>query len=984
MRNKSLYKDIFRTIKKSFGRFISIICLMALGTLFFVGLRLTGIDMRKTSSDFYNKHHLYDIKLTNSYGLSKSDRDLLDSYKQANKIEYSYFSDNCLMDNRTSYRIYSLSKDISTYELVNGQMPLNDNEIVLSSMLENKYQINDMIEFSKNDNDLLKIYKYKIVGFVKSGEITNKNASIGQTNIGTGQLDGFGVIKASNFKSDVYMEAKLVFNNTKELSPYDDNYDSLIVKHKDDLISLFNKQDVIRLAELKKKPQEKIDAAKKKISDARNEIDINQKKLVDASNELEKAKREVESNKKLLISNKKKIDENKSSLNNLLKVVNKGISDIELALTNPLLDNTSKTSLQKKLDDLNKQKNSISNALKKIGDNEKEIIINQKKLDEASKEIVLNEKNYYSNLFAFNSKKEEVMQEIAKNEKDLNDAQNKLDKLKLPVYDFSTREDIAGYSRYNSFAVQIEVLANVFPLVAYSIAILLSLTTMTRMVEENRLYIGTLKALGYRNWDIKKKFIYYALLAGVIGAIIGTLIGQTYIPKLIYNAYASTSTMGDLKLTFDPFYLVISIIIAMLCTVLATNVVCSKQLRENPASLLQAKPPKKGSKIFLERIAFIWKRLGFIYKVTARNLFRYKLRMLMNIIGVAGCMALLIMGFGIRDSVNGVASNQYSKYTKYDMLVIKNDDLSNDENSLLIKNINDLSDVGKSLELSYKTVHLKDNKYSASMLVSNDISKLNDFIGIYDSDNKMINFSDDGIIISEKLASLMKVKKGDTLSIKDDLNREHKLKISSIMQNYFGHYLIMNDNYYQKVFNNKVYNNAIFINVNNNSNIKDVAYNIMKNKDVKGLSDVSYLRIEIDNMMGSLNRVIIVIILLASLLAITVIYNLTNINIEERIRELSTIKVLGFYHREVTAYIYRETFILSLIGMFIGYFIGRILFLFIIDILPADYVLFDSNLYLSNIIMSASITLVIIIIIMFIVHFHLKKINMLDALKSVD
>ena len=513
---------------------------------------------------------------------------------------------------------------------------------------------------------------------------------------------------------------------------------------------------------------------------------------------------------------------------------------------------------------------------------------------------------------------------------------------------------------------------------------------MTRFVEEERGNLGLLKALGYSNREIRKKFMVYGLVSSGLGALVGTIIGHTFLPLAVFNAYTASSTFSNLRLTFSPLWTIVAFAIAIACSLLPAYWVVRKELKEVPASLFLAKVPKAGSRILLEKMDFIWKRMSFTYKVTARNLFRYKKRMLMTIFGVAGCTALLVMGFGIRDSISGLASKQFGQILHYDMIAIEKNKVSDKEKEAINKKLNS-SEIENYLPIAFenltKEASGKLEKQEVSLIATNQSDDLSKYVSLESrKNNQKIVLNDSGAVISEKFAELLGLKVGDSLTLKDDENKPVRIKVSAITEMYMGHYIFMNQSVYQKVFKKDFMTNGQLIKLKNDSvnNIQKMSAQLMQEDGIQAISQNSDLKKVIESFMYGINSVMIVLITCAILLAIVVIYNLTNINVSERIRELATIKVLGFYDREVTLYIYRETILLSFLGILVGFGLGNYFHQVIMNQLSADQIMFAPGLLWTNLLLSAAITFATTLLLALVVHFKLKAVDMLGALKSVD
>lgn len=556
------------------------------------------------------------------------------------------------------------------------------------------------------------------------------------------------------------------------------------------------------------------------------------------------------------------------------------------------------------------------------------------------------------------------------------------------AYTINDRSQIPGYEIYHSNVQRIDILANIFPVFMFFVAALVCLTTMTRFVEEERTNIGTLKSLGYSNLDVSQKFIVYSLLSSLLGVCFGAIFGYLFLPKMIFNAYGANSTLNGFKPQFNGIWLLVAAMVAVICTTLSALWTLSRNLKDCPARLLLPKAPKSGSRILLERIKPIWNRLSFKYKITARNLFRYKPRMLMTIIGVAGCTGLLVMGFGISDSLKGISQQQYGHIIRYD-LVVQQKDRATSAQSAHLNRLLDSKSVRCHAPIYWGQLNRQlgadHSQQNINLIVPQNSHDFNDYLRLQNRSTKRpIKLTNDGVVISEKLARLTDSHVGGQIKLKDSNGHWHSFKVAGISEMYMGHFLIMNQHAYRHYFKRPFTTNAQLVTLKDKGQLQSFSKQAMATHAVLGINQNVNNQRTIDNTMDSMNKVMVILIGLATLLAIVVIYNLTTINVLERMRELSTIKVLGFFDGEVTMYIYRETIILSILGIVFGYFIGAWLHHFIITTLPPINAMFDPNLYLSNFVVSALIPALITFLLALVVHRRIKRVDMLAALQSVD
>ena len=582
------------------------------------------------------------------------------------------------------------------------------------------------------------------------------------------------------------------------------------------------------------------------------------------------------------------------------------------------------------------------------------------------------------------------------------------------------RKSIESYVEYDMDASRIGNIGKVFPIFFFIIAAMVCLTTMTRMVEENRTEIGTYKALGYGKFAIVYKYIIYAASATLIGGIIGAIVGSYIFPYIIIKAYGiQFANLEHLVLKLDPFYITVSILIAVVSITMAALMSCINELRSTPASLMRPLAPKMGKKVLLERIPFIWNRLSFNMKSTIRNLFRYKKRLFMTLFGISGSCALMLVGYGINDAVKGIVYKQFGDISNYDMTVGINVEalrmkplymLSSDLTKPLSEtkeNQQMLDDYAKEeienikLELdaderidefievfqTSSTVKRKKKDYTASIFIPKEPEKLGEYINLRNrKTKKKIEISDDGILIDEKLASLIKAKVGSKITVKDSNGKKAKCKVKGIFENYTNHYIYMTQKYYESNFDTDIiYNTFISKNKDGYKEYNDKLSTDLLNRD--GIGTVTFLSTTEDtvlDMFASMDGIIMVLIVCAGILAFIVLYNLNNVNIEERKRELATLKVLGFYDGEVSGYIYRENIIITFMGIVLGFIFGRILLTFVIETAEVDAMMFARDVKFLSYAYSAMFTVLFAVIINYVMHIRLKSVDMATSLKSVE
>lgn len=576
-----------------------------------------------------------------------------------------------------------------------------------------------------------------------------------------------------------------------------------------------------------------------------------------------------------------------------------------------------------------------------------------------------------------------------------------LDKLDTYVLN---RNSIQTYVEYDQDSQRIGNIGKVVPMVFFLVAAFVSLTTMTRMVEEQRNQIGTLKALGYSKFKISLKYILYALLATLSGGMIGGYIGSKILPKIIMQAYEIMYTLGEMVTPINAGYFVSAVLLAVICVLGATIFSIYSSLASSPAMLMRPAAPKKGKRVLLEKIGFIWKHLNFSKKSTIRNLFRYKKRLFMTLFGIVGCMALLLVGFGLKDSINSVVNVQYSELRKYDMVLSvksenssqeNSDNTSNDNNGEIIKKADDVGTIVKKtngiqdcLRVQETSVQFTngDKSYTGYLNVFEESSDLSEFMVFRNRNTKKeFELSDEGVIIAEKTANKLGVKEGDTLTVKLSDVESYQVKVEKICENYVYHNIFMTEKYYKKIFGEPSYNSVyVKLTEEKKDNEEAIVTDLLKNSNITGVTYISKLKEKFNDMLGSLDIITVVLVVSAGGLAFIVLYNLNNINITERIRELATLKVLGFYDGEVCAYIYRENIFITLAGIILGMFFGSVLHKFVIETAEVDMVMFGRDISAVSFMEAALLTVLFAVIINGTMYFKLRKIDMAASLKSVE
>lgn len=625
----------------------------------------------------------------------------------------------------------------------------------------------------------------------------------------------------------------------------------------------------------------------------------------------------------------------------------------------------------------------IDEGWSKIHDGEKE-----KKESEAL--IAENEEKLAQAKEEYEQGKIDAEQEIHDGEEKIKDAQQEINKIENAQWYVQDRSALPEYVGFGDNADRIRAIAKVFPILFFIVAALISLTTMTRMVEEQRTQIGTLKALGYGKLSIAGKYLNYALLATVGGSIFGVLFGEKVFPYIIVTAYKIMYThVPDVVIPYNWEYGIMAAGAAILCTGLATLLSCYKELASQPAVLMRPPAPKQGKRVFLERIPFIWKHLSFIWKSTIRNLIRYKKRFFMTVFGIGGCMALMIVGFGLRDSIFAIGKLQYGELQLYDGMVILNTDAEEEDKKEPIEYLSSEKAVSDIMEGYSKkiTISKGEEEQEVYLSVPFDIEKNKEFQVFRNRiTKKEFEMEKNSVILTEKAAQLLDVKKGDKIMLDDKDEKQAELRVTDICENYMEHYLYISPETYREIYGENMESNTIYFKMKDfdKKGLKEIGENILSKRGALNVTYTYNIQNQLDDMLESLDIVIVVLIISAGLLAFVVLYNLNNINITERKRELATIKVLGFYDKEVSAYVFRENILLTIIGVAVGVVLGSMLHRFVIVTVEIDSVMFTRIIENISFVLSAALTCLFSFLVNAVMYFKLKKIDMVESLKSVE
>ena len=1078
----SYLKDIFREIKISLGRFLSILCIVAIGVAFFAGIKASAPDMKNSADTYFDKYNVQDIQIYSTLGLTKKDVNAIKKIKGVKSVQPTFAIDTLSQIDSTQMVIkvlsYEIDQKMNKIRVVEGRMPKRENEcLVEASSATNKlygtFHIGDTIKLKSGTDETLsktlKNTKYKIVGTCYNPNYLSYEK--GSSNIGSGTVNSFIYIQNSNVIKDYYTEVDVCVKGAKELDCYSDEYFDVVNPVLKKIKKIANKQINSRIQSYQSDLDEKKREAKNKFTDVENtlnnaqnkinsglaEIQSNELKLQNSKNQIDQGWNEYYQNIKVLdniptlqsaiaqiekgeqelpelLSQKEQVLEGIKQINikieelntNLVQIQNK-INEIDNQLNlikdipgyedkvkecteakdyligelqkveygihtcneelNNLNSNLSaiqsgidqiqegidkKTELQSQLNQLLNAQSELNNAYSTLTNGQVQYENGLSQIQNAKNELNQNIEKLTLSKAEFNIQKQDTL-------KELNDAQLEIDKMngEWIVLD---RDSHYSYRDYGACADRMDGIAKVFPVFFFLVAALVCMTTMTRMVDEQRNEMGTLKALGYSKMQIAAKYIIYALFASILGSILGCSIGMYLFPTVIFNAWNTLYNIDKIQFLFQPGLILLASGSVTGITLLATLYSIYSELIEMPSQLMRPKAAKAGKKILLEKIPFIWKRLSFLQKVTARNIFRYKKRFFMTIIGIAGCSALLVAGFGINDSISDIVNQQYNVIYHYDATI----SAKSSKITPQIKSLKGIKDVYEEDHLAVTTKIDNKDISTTVHIISND-DKFKNFCTLFNG-NKEFDLDDSSVLISQKMATKLNKKAGDTIKFKDSNEKIIKARIKGVFTNYVGHHIYASKTLY-KSWNTQTKTSHIYLIKSKKTTKKferNLGNKIMNIDGVQSVTFYSSLQKNFKDMISSISYIVVVLVISAACLAFVVLYNLSNVNISERKREIATIKVLGFTRKEVDAYINRETTLLTILGSLIGLGIGIGLHHLIMNLAEMDDIMFGRTINSISYVISFVMTIGFNAIINLCMHKKLNNIQMVESLKAVE
>ncbi len=956
-------KDILREIKSRWSQFLAIVIITLLGVGFYIGIQVTGHNMRVTGDAYMEDAEVLDFQVRHSLGIDEA---MIESFEEiSNARVYGIFDvDTYLESENFDDVVKAIEFSPNTEDditIIEGRKPREKGEVLVDHIMKEMYgmQLGDQIKMK--NNDLYPSQELKIVGFVQSSLFMNLER--GQTRLGSGGLSGFIYPFEPERKNEevVYTAARFVLKDDQDVEAIKKK-----IEKKENTLSKERFNRLIEpqkeaLVEAQKKLDKEKSSGEKRLSSEKGKLDAARRRLDDSENELQMALLDFQ------------MELPAGNLYNQWEAVKRNL-DADLLEQETLLKEA-KGKLEKLPE--GKAKEFALEEFKKQEDLwlfQKQFVETQmNSLKQGIQAYYQGEEEYQAGLLLYEQAQEELEEKISSAQKEIDENQAKIEKASHGKHYFFDREDVlVGYREFYDDSDRIEAIGKVFPLIFFGVSILVTLSTVSRMIDESRMQIGVYKALGYSSLFSALKYLGFTFFAWLLGTAFGLYFGFFFIPHLIYDAYRIMYLTPDLLEGIVWSYAWMPMLISFFASVGIAFFKSISVSRIRTAELLRPAMPKGGQRIFLERIQGLWSRLGFLYKVSLRNLFRNKTRFLMTIAGIGGSLGLLITGFGLRHSIYSIVDLQFDSLTQYDGLAIYEEGHRVNEELF-----------ADALNINAKSIRV--GKHDAFLYTAEDLNAFQDFIILRDRlSQKDYDFKEDEVAISEKLADLMGVKEGDILSFTHN-DRDYELRIDKRVENYAYHYLYIPKTVHEDVFGTKPEANQVFFKLADVSEDKDkIVEAIYQDEKVLSLSFLDNMKETYRDMMGNFDVVIYVVVAAAIALEIVVLVNLITMNLSERYKEMATLKVLGFYPNELAAYLLRENLILTVISLFFGAVFGKYLHHFVIVNAEIDAVMFNRVLEWRHYIWGAVFTLVISVTVNLLMARKANNVNMSEALKTFD
>ncbi len=1029
----SMVKTTLREIRGSFGRYMAILAIVALGVGFFAGLMVTTPTMVKAGGSYMNEKELFDLRLLSTLGFEKGAETLFAGNEGVEAVEGAVSTDFLAQDPDGEIKVMTAQTLLAVQnqlQLKAGRLPQKPEECVVDAHAFQEEDIGSFLgiagENEEETGNLFAYQTYEIVGLVDA--VYYANYERGSSALGNGKVSGFVYLLPQGFDTEYFTELFVRFREDYEL--YSDAYKETVEEFKDWAEPLTEKAAMQRYDAILKEANEKIADAEAELSEktaeAREELADAEKKIADGEAELADAnvkiadgEAQLANGRQELADGQRQLAQNRSELADARRQIEDGQAQLAqgrqqleaaLAMAQASYQAAPEGSeaaqiaaqigqLRLQLQELEAQEadlrerlaqveagerqaqeadRELAQAQRDIADGEAELEENRQKLADAQKDLDEGKKEYADGLQELEDKTAEAEEKIA-------DAKQELADLKEPDIYVLGRDTNVGYACFENDSAIVRGIAKVFPLFFFLVAALVCITTMNRMVEEQRTQIGVLKALGYGEYRIMGKYLFYSGSAAVIGSILGFFAGCILFPTVIWSAYKIMYSLGEAALIFDAGLAFISLFVSLLCSMGTTWLTCRYELTSVAAQLLRPKSPKAGKRIWLEYFPFIWKRFSFLVKVSIRNVLRYKQRFFMMVVGIGGCSALLVTGFGIKDSITDVAVQQYGEIQKYALGVTLKDPIGGKESDAArIAMENGAKGYTVVCEKAMDVTGASATK-SANIVIPKNPEQMRDYIDLHTKKKEPISWPQKGeAVMDAKLAEKCGLKIGDTVSMRNEDGEKLTVKLVATSRNFVYNYVYISPDTWEADNGGSPAYKSLYIDVEKSVDVGALSEKLLACEEVSAVSDSADFMDRVSNMMKSVDYIVVLIVFCAGALAFIVIYNLTNINITERIREIATIKVLGFYPAETASYVFRENILLTAIGAAVGLVLGVFLHGFVISEIDVDMITFDVRILPRSYLWSILLTFVFMVVVDLFMYAKLERINMAESLKSIE
>ncbi len=985
-------KTTLREIRQSLGRYLAIFAIVALGVGFFAGLKVTKTVMVESAHDYLLKHQLFDYRLLSTLGFQEEDVQALEQKEHVRAVEGAVEADILYVygeGNEGVLKAHTLLERINGLELVAGRMPETASECIVDANRYGEEALGSKIILSENneqkDLDNFAFPEYTIVGIAQASAYIQFER--GNSSLGNGRVDGFMYLLPQGFSTDYYTEIYVKFDMDHRI--YSPQYDAYMAEREPQWKEYCQEQGERRYLAV-------VEEAQAELADARKDLETEkaeaEKELAGAEQELKEAEAEIADGEAKLAEGEAEIagqlariereEEKLTEARAAIEQQKAGLAEAEQALASseylPQIA-AARQQLESAERQLADGEAALADAGKQIEDAQAELTENRQKLTQAREELNQGREEY-------RSAREEFEKQMAEAEQKIADAETDIAAIQKPRTYVLGRDTNVGYALFENDSSIVEGIANVFPVFFFLVAALVCMTTMNRMVEEQRTQIGVLKALGYGNGSIMGKYLFYAGSAALGGCAAGYFLGIFIFPLVIWKAYAMMYRLGNVVFVFDWLAALLCLGASLLCSMGTTWVSCRHTLKASAAGLMRPKAPKAGKRIFLERMGFLWNRLKFLHKVSIRNIVRYKKRLFMMVLGISGCTALLVTGFGVRDSVTSIADQQYEEIQTYQLNITLDDEAG--ENEALRQEIYRVLDtLGGEYTCTYETsldLQTSEGPKSVNLIVAENPSEFGAYIDLHTPSGEAIPYPGPGeIVLCDKLAGKYRIKAGDSLRLRSQDGQELSAVMSGVCENYIFNYVYVDRQTYEEALGPLTFKN-LYVNLPQEADVHEVSAALMNLEHVASVQVNADMLVRFSSMMSSMNYIVFVVIGCAAALAFIVLYNLNNINITERIREIATIKVLGFYRNETSSYVFRENTVLTAMGCALGLVLGKLLHIYVMHEVDIDMISFDVHVRPVSYLLSVLLTFTFTWIVNRIMSGKLNRINMAESLKSVD